>query len=148
MEIWIYWLIAAMVLIIIELFTQWISAFCFAVGSVVALLFCLADASVPLQIIALGASALIAFILCGKKLIVLNRHLSHEKHSASNIEAIHGRIGTVVEAIPAGGLGRIKIDGDNWQARNNDKEAAIAIGSTVRVLNNDSIIMIVTPVKL
>jgi membrane protein implicated in regulation of membrane protease activity len=54
----------------------------------------------------------------------------------------------VVEAIPAGGLGRIKIDGDNWQARNNDKESAIAIGSTVRVLNNDSIIMIVTPVKL
>jgi membrane protein implicated in regulation of membrane protease activity len=141
MEVWIYWLIGFIVLVILELMTQWISAFCFAVGCAVALVASFFGLSLSVQLIVLAIGALLAFVLFGKKLVSLN--MSRCDNSArSNVDALYGRKVRVTERIPSDGLGRVKVDGDNWQARSKDNEA-IEAGEMVEIVDNDSIVMIV-----
>jgi membrane protein implicated in regulation of membrane protease activity len=57
------------------------------------------------------------------------------------MDALIGRVVVVTQTIPADGdLGRIKIDGDNWQARSVNGEE-IEEGRKVRVVSYDSIII-------
>ena len=58
------------------------------------------------------------------------------------MDALIGREVRVAEDIPAGGIGRVRIDGDSWQAQSNDGRE-IAAGERVRVLSYDSIILTV-----
>jgi membrane protein implicated in regulation of membrane protease activity len=60
----------------------------------------------------------------------------------SNADALIGRKGRVVEAIEAGGFGRVQIDGDVWKAVTKDDEAVPA-GTNVRVVDRESIIITV-----
>ena len=62
------------------------------------------------------------------------------------MEALIGREGFLKREIPAdGGLGRLRIDGDDWQVRSRDGEP-VAHGTKVRVTGYDSIILTVKPV--
>ena len=58
----------------------------------------------------------------------------------SNMDALIGRVVETVEDIPQHGVGRVKVDGDRWQARcNGDME--VPAGSRVRITGYDSIIL-------
>jgi hypothetical protein len=62
MELWIFWLIAFLLLAVIEVITQWLTTFCFAVGCLVALLASLFGVSSLYQLLLLGLAALLSFI--------------------------------------------------------------------------------------
>jgi membrane protein implicated in regulation of membrane protease activity len=62
------------------------------------------------------------------------------------MDALIGRFAVVVEDIPASGLGRVKLDGDNWQAKCAGGLAA-ASSQRVEVVDYDSIILIVKPIE-
>ena len=64
----------------------------------------------------------------------------------SNADAIIGRTGEVTEAIKAGGYGRVKLDGDDWKAQS-DCAADLEIGTKVRIVGRESIIIKVVPEK-
>lgn len=65
----------------------------------------------------------------------------------TNRDALIDKIGIVTEEInPLNNSGRIKIDGDNWMAKSLNNEI-IQIGTTVTVVEIDSIVLIVKPLN-
>ncbi len=54
---------------------------------------------------------------------------------------------TPKQAIEPGRLGRVKVDGDNWQARARHPQEAFMIGQRVRIHSYDSIILTVESIK-
>lgn len=63
MELWIIWLIAAGVLILLELFTQMVWTLCMGIGCLVAALCAGLDIDLVWQIVFAGGSAVLAYIL-------------------------------------------------------------------------------------
>jgi membrane protein implicated in regulation of membrane protease activity len=145
MELWIFWLIAFLLLAVVEVMTQWLTTFCFAVGSLVALLLSLFGVSPLYQLLALGIVALIAFVLFAPYFQRLHERKGKASKGQSNMDALIGRRATVVEDIVTDGIGRVKIDGDNWQAKSTDR-AAIVRNAQVEIVNYDSIVLIVKQV--
>ena len=136
MSLWIIWLIATAVLLVIELLTGLVATFCVAVGCLMAFVAALVGFGIEVQLGALVVGVILAFK--GKK--------PHRPDYNSNMDALIGREGFLSREIPAdGGLGRLRIDGDDWQVRSNDG-SSIAHGTKVRVTGYDSIILTVKPV--
>lgn len=146
MEVWIYWLIAIAVFIIIELATQWIAAFCFALGCVAAMLLSFANVSLDIQLITMASVSIILFFILGPaiKNRLHNKTGKDKTSTYSNMDALIGRCVLVTEAIPENGIGRVKADGDNWQARTTTGKS-VEVGSNVRIISYDSIILTVEP---
>jgi membrane protein implicated in regulation of membrane protease activity len=142
MEPWIIWLIAFLLLAVVEVMTQWLTTFCLAVGCLVALICTWADVSFNYQLIALGISALVSFVFAAPYFKKLHQLKGEKSKAQSNMDALIGRKATVIEAINADRPGRVKVDGDNWQARSVDG-SVIANSVTVEVVDYDSIILIV-----
>lgn len=146
MELWIFWLIAFLLLAVIEVITQWLTTFCFAVGCLVALLASLLGVSSLYQLLLLGLAALLSFIFFAPYFQRLHQRKGAASKGQSNMDALIGRFAVVVEDIPASGLGRVKLDGDNWQAKCAGGLAA-AKSCRVEVVDYDSIILIVKPIE-
>lgn len=141
---WIIWLICAIVCGAVELLTQWVWTLCLSAGCVLALVACVAGASLPVQLIMLAVGSLIMFFLAHR---YMNRQRiggMQVQEMSSNMDAIIGRTGIVTEEIRPGMLGRVKIDGDNWQARARHESDNFQKGEQVKVLSYDSIIITVT----
>ena len=64
------------------------------------------------------------------------------KERKSNVDALIGRQGKVIETIPQGECGYVKIDGDEWRSVSADGQE-IPAGTTVQVVSRDSIILTV-----
>lgn len=141
MEVWLLWLIATAVLIIVELLTNLVATFCLAAGCLAAMLTALCGAGIEWQLGTLAIGSVVAFIAFAPFINRLSRRKSKESQSKgkSNMDALIGRIVEVIEEIPDDGTpGRVRIDGDRWQAVCPDK---CPVGSKVKVIGNDSIIL-------
>ena len=137
------WLGITLFLVILELiFTSSFALLCFAAGS----LFVAFSAYIGFGIIGQGitfaAFSLLSFIFIRPFLI---KHLN--KRSASrpktNAHALIGKRARIVESIEdIHHIGRVVIDGDNWQARATEG-TSIQVGEQVIVESIDSIILTV-----
>lgn len=148
MEIWIIWLLAAATLIGVEVLTQMVWTLCLAIGCLASTLSALLGADVALQISIAGVVSVIAYLALKpwfekwqKKAADRNRHAAR-----TGMDALLGRRGTVTDEIKPGKMGRIRIDGDNWQALAPDCDETIRRGQEVVVNAYDSIILTVRPV--
>ncbi len=147
MSLWIVWLIATAVLLVIELITGLVATFCVAVGCLFAFVVAFVGFGVETQLGALVIGVILAFVFL---VPFFNRLRKGKKNGRpdynSNMEALIGREGFINRAIPAdGALGRMRIDGDDWQVRSSSG-AAIPHGTKVRVTGYNSIILTVKPV--
>lgn len=144
MEVWIIWLIFAAALVIVELLTQWISSFCLAIGCLAAMIAELCGASVVWQLVWLAIGTIVGFVcfIPMFKHRIERKKLASDSTGASNMDALVGRKARVIVDIPSEGLGRVKLDGDNWQA---ECAIPVASGSEVKVVGYDSIILKVIP---
>lgn len=143
MEIWIMWLIATAVLVIIELMTGMVASFCLAIGCLASMIVSLFSISVNMQLLALAIGTILSFIFLAPVIRKWQQQKGKKNPKAqnSNMDALIGRIVVVTQTIPADGeLGRIRIDGDNWQARS-ISGAEIEEGRRVKVVSYDSIII-------
>ena len=145
MELWILWIIIFMLLAVVEVITQWLTTFCFAVGCLVALICSLCGVSPLYQLLLLGIAALLSFVFFAPYFQRFHERKGRFAKGDSNMDALIGRTAEVSEAIPHLELGRVKIDGDNWQARSVDG-SAIPSTHRVAVVGYDSIILIVKPI--
>lgn len=143
MELWIIWLIAAGVLILLELFTQMIWTLCMGIGCLIAAFCAGLDIEVVWQIIFAGVSAVLAYVVLMPLAKRWQRRAASRDDSRTGMDALLGRRGTVTEEIRPGQLGRVRIDGDNWQARLENPQAEARRGETVIVTAYDSIILTV-----
>ncbi|MDE6217777.1 MAG: NfeD family protein [Muribaculaceae bacterium] len=144
MDAWIIWLIAAAILIAIEVMTQTMWSLCLAAGALCAMILSLFGLTLPWQVGALAAGAIMAYIIF---LPVFRKwYESKNKHETrTGMDALLGRKATVTHEIKPGGLGRARIDGDNWQVKAPGIATTIPAGSEVTVTSYDSIILTVAP---
>ena len=148
MELWIIWLIAAAVLIVIEVATQMVWTICLAIGFVASAIAGIFGVGAAWQIAIAGIVSVIAYFALKplfekwqKKAYDKNRHIAR-----TGMDALLGRRGTVTDEIKPGKMGRVRIDGDNWQFVSNDG-TSIESGTQVRVTGYDSIILKVKPIN-
>ena len=59
----------------------------------------------------------------------------------SNADALIGQIGEVSQTIIAGDYGRVKLDGDDWKAEAPTSTENIEVGTKVKVVGRESIIL-------
>ncbi len=146
MDLWSFWLILAIALVITEVLTQTMWSLCFAVGALAALVCSVLNLDYLWQGIALICGAGIAYIAMLPW--IKKRHHKLEKASCrTGMDALLGRKAFVTHEIRPDKLGRARIDGDNWQVRCPDISAPIPSGTEVVVTGYDSIILTVEPVK-
>ena len=139
MEIWHYWALAALALVVGEILTSGFALVCFAVGAVGGAIAAAAGCSIEWQIGVFTIATLVAFLAIRPLLV----RLSKKDQIVTNADALIGRTAKVSEEInPAEGIGRVAIDGDDWKAESESGEV-IEKGAKVVVTNRESIILTV-----
>lgn len=142
-NLWQLWTITAIVCLILELMSGDFFIMCFAIGSVAAVVTAVCGASFTAQIVVFAlCSALSLWLVRPAALRYFHKNADER---VSNADALIGQEGRVSQTIPAGGDGRVALDGDDWKAVSHDG-TAIAQGTKVRVVARESIILTVEPV--
>lgn len=139
------WLIAAIVLFILEVITPGFVLANFAVASLAAALSAWMGADTAMQIVVFAIVSLISFVALRP---ILRRTIyKNKRQSPTGAAALVGREVHVTEMIPAPpGLGRVQIDGDSWRAASLSNRV-IASGAVVIVVSVDSSTVIVTEIN-
>ncbi len=135
--IWQIWLAIALLFVVAELLTMTFAFFCFALGCLTACAAAALDYGIIVQLGAFSAGTALSFLILFP---LAKKWRKRKTATASNMDALIGRTGTLIEAIAPAQLGRVKIDGDRWQARS-VAGTSIAAGTQVKVVAYDSIIL-------
>ncbi len=142
-NLWSFWLIIAIVCMIIELTSFDFYITCFAIGALGAMLAALIHCPLWLQILVWAVVAVLSICFIRP---VLTNHLHKPSHKrASNAEALMGKHGVVTQKIEADGYGYVKIDGDEWRSVSAEG-GEIGVGQKVEVVARESIILTVRPI--
>ena len=140
-----YWLIAAIILVIVEISTAAFGAICFAIGAGLAGLAAYLGANAAWQIVIFASVSLLTFIFL--RPVVLRLLDKNSINVKTNADALVGRKAVVSERIDAEQhSGRVAIDGDDWKAVSAD-HAVIEKGASVEIVKRESIILTVKPIQ-
>lgn len=134
------WTLLAVVCMILEVTSGDFFLTCFAIGALAAIVPAALHSPLWLQILVWIAVS-VPSIYFLRPFILKHLH-SKEENRRSNADALIGRVGRVVQAIPAGGHGYVQIDGDTWKSLSTTGEP-IGEGSLVVVVQRESIILTV-----
>ena len=141
MELQYYWLIAAIILVVIEIATAGFGTLCFAFGALASALAGYMGLSFTWQLAIFAVVSLLAFIFVRPFAMRFLEKKSGEVKT--NADALIGKSGMVTEEIDhTRQLGRVKVDGDEWKAITEDGHS-IAAGTEVTIIARDSIIVTV-----
>lgn len=144
MEPWHIWVIAALLLFIMEIFTPGFAVACLAIGATGSAVASAFGCTLKIQILVFAIVTLISFI--SVRPLVIKFFHSKEKSVATNTDALIGRTAIVSEGIDPLTGGRVKIDGDDWKAVSADG-GKIEAGTPVRILRLDSVIVTVEKIE-
>lgn len=147
METWIAWIVIAVVLVAVEVMTQWVWTLCLAIGCLCALLASFTGVGVPVQLAVSAVGAVMAYFLCVPHVRRWYGRMwkGQERADRTGMDALLGRKAIVTEEIRPGDLGRARIDGDNWQVRAPGIDYKVPRGAKMSVTGYDSIILTVEP---
>ena len=141
MEIYQYWLIAAFILVIVEICTAGFGSICFAFGAGFSALTAYLGGGYVWQLIVFAAVSLLTFIFLRPVIIRLLERNS--KDVKTNVDALIGRKAVVSETIDhAAHTGRVAVDGDDWKAVAED-DTVIEKGEEVTIVGRESLIVTV-----
>jgi membrane protein implicated in regulation of membrane protease activity len=129
-EAWLFWFVAAMVLLGAELlvaFTLYFGPIALAalVASVVAAL----DGSVELQVLAFAVAAVLSLLVVRP---IARRHLVIDERVKTGVETLVGKRALVLTEVTIDS-GTVKIEGQDWSARIDDEHGSIPAGRRVTV---------------
>ena len=137
------WIVAGIILFILEIITPGYVLANFGVAAIASGVAAWLGADMTIQIIVFVAVSLISFVVV--RPILSKTMLNKGEPTPTGASALIGRTAHVVERIPpAPDAGRVKIDGDNWQALSVDGKE-IAEGAIVKVVRTESIRLFVEP---
>lgn len=142
MEVWQIWVIAALILIIIEIFTSGFAIACLSVGCLAAAVSSAFEMTFEWQIGLFALGSFLAFIFIRPLVLKLMDKKTNKKQVSTNMDNLVGRKAVVTEKIESDGFGRVKIDGDDWKARMEDNGEA-EVGEKVTIVSNESIVLTV-----
>lgn len=143
--LYIFWLVAALLLIVVEIFTTTFASVCFAIGAIASGIAAYFDASINWQLIIMAIFTFTSFVLV--RPFILKFMSKKNGDIITNVDAIIGRIGRVSERIdPKAGTGRVAIDGDDWKAISTTGKI-IEKGESVKVISHESLIIYVETIN-
>ena len=138
-NMWAVWAVVAVLGLIIELSSGDFFVICFSIGAVGAAI----AAPFSNTYVQLGVFAVVTALSIFQVRPFALRYLhKNEEPRVSNADALIGQTGRVSQTIPVGEYGRVAIGGDDWKAQSVCKEP-IPVGTAVRVVNRESIIITV-----
>ena len=141
MEMYQLWLIAAIILVIVEICTAGFGSICFAIGAGLAALGAGLGLNTTWQIVVFAVVSMLTFIFL--RPVVIRFLEKKSKDVKTNADALIGRKAVVSERIDgAQHTGRVAVDGDDWKAVSTDG-SVIEKGAEVEIINRDSIILTV-----
>ncbi len=139
----IFWLIIALIMLIVEALTAGLTTIWFAGGAFAALVCALLDLPVAVQIV--------IFFIVSICLLVFTRKIFVEKlktgSQKTNVDALIGERAIVEAAIPAYGVGQVKVGGQVWSAVCEKPDMEIEAGKLVKIHAIEGVKVIVVPVK-
>lgn len=143
-HLWQIWAAIAVICLILELTSGDLFIICFSFGALVAAIVAAVGLNGYWQLVAFALFTLVCLFWVRP---LAKRYLHKgEDNRVSNADALLGRQGRVVEAIKAGGFGRVQIDGDIWKAITQGEED-IPEGTNVKVVDRASTIITVETIK-
>ncbi len=134
LDAWHLWIIAAVVLLIAEVFTPGFVLACFGIGALAGGLSAAFGMPFNGQVIIFIAASLATFF--GARPFYL-KHMSAGPGLKTNTEALVGKRGLVIaDIVPLEGRGRVKVGGEEWSAITGD-ETDIEDGATILIVRVD-----------
>jgi membrane protein implicated in regulation of membrane protease activity len=144
-EIWHIWIIVAVLLFILEIFTPAFLAACLAIGCIFAGIISSLDFGINIQLIAFSVGTLSSFF--GIRPFILKYGHKKSGDLKTNVHALVGKIGKVIVTIDNDqNQGRISVEGDDWKAESENSEI-IHAGEKVEIINVDSTLLTVRLIK-
>ena len=141
MDIWYYWVLAALLFFIIELFTTGFAFICLSFGALGAAVAALIDWGIEAQFISFAVVSIIA--LLAVRPILKRLFFRKGEKVVTNADAIIGKTGVVCMDIEANDdNGRVMIDGMDWRAKSENNEP-LPKGTKVEVVSRESLVLIV-----
>ena len=132
MEPWHYWIIAGLILCILEMFTGDFVLLGLGIAAVGASFTAASDASVNWQLTTF-AFVSIAFIF-GVRPVAKRHFYKNSDPRPSNINALIGKTATVLEPINGDhGVGRVKLGSEEWRAITAPSTNEIPSGAVVKI---------------
>lgn len=144
MEAWHIWIIAALLLFIVEIFTSGFAIVCLSIGALCGALASVFSEDFKIQLLCFAIGTLIAFMAVRPLLLKCFRKKKND--TPTNAEGLIGKTVTVCESIDTNDGGRVQIDGDNWKAVSEDG-MPIEKGEKAVVTKIDSIVLTVKKLK-
>ncbi|MBX5438814.1 MAG: NfeD family protein [Thermoflavifilum sp.] len=140
---WFYWLIGAIVLMLLELLFSGFVLLCFGFAALLTSLISLLGIGVELQLLSFIIFTVIAFVTIRPFFL---RHMAPKGGLVeTNVYALIGMVCRVIEDIdPDAHTGRVKVRGEEWGAMSHNAQK-IPAGSKVKVLNISGNKLIVQP---
>ena len=140
MQMSVFWLIAMVVLLVIEAVVPGLISIWFALGALAALISALFHAPIWLQIVWFVAVSVIALVLTRP----LVRKYVNGRITPTNADMVIGKDAVVTEAIDnLHARGAVLLDGKTWTARMDRETDKAEKGETVRVLRIEGVKLIV-----
>ena len=140
---WHAWIIAGVVLLIVELVTPGFVMACFGVACLVAGAVSAFGVGLGWELAVFSVASLA--LLVGIRPIVARHFAPRGGGLKTNVDALVGKRGLVTEAIdPARGAGRVSVGGDDWMA-SPEADAPIAEGAQVTVVRVEGTRIVVRP---
>ena len=141
MDSWI-WLILIVVFLVAEAATTALISLWFAVGALAALIVSVFTENPAVQIVVF---AVVSAITLAVMVPALAKRRANQKPPVTNgAQLALGKRGVVLKAILPGVIGRVRVDGLDWQAR---ADAALPEGSRCQVTAADGAVLTVTAVE-
>ncbi len=139
----VFWLIIALIMLIVEALTAGLTTIWFAGGAFAALVCALLDLPTAVQIV--------IFFIVSICLLVFTRKIFVEKlktgSQKTNVDALIGERAIVEAAIPAYGVGQVKVGSQVWSAVCEKPDMEIEAGKLVKIHAIEGVKVIVVPVK-
>ncbi len=113
-EVWQLWLAAAMGLIILEVFVPGFVLACLGVGALAGAMGAALGWSLSVQLVSVAVLSLVSFFFLRPTAL----RMFQSDGARTGVDALVGRECTVTTGFDAStGLGRCKVDGDDWRAQ-------------------------------
>lgn len=130
MELWLIWLVIAVVFGVAEIFTLTAALGVLGVASAVPAVLAAVGLPLPLQLAAFAVSATAGVLLVRP---IALRHMSRPQLERFGVDALVGKRAYVVREVNDRD-GLVRIDGEEWTARSFDEVSVMPAGAPVNVM--------------
>jgi membrane protein implicated in regulation of membrane protease activity len=141
MDVWVIWLIIAVVLAVAEIFTLTAALGLLGAAALIASVSAVIGLPVPLQFVVFAVASAAGVVVLRP---IAQRHMSAPQRRDFGVDALLGKPAYVLQEV-TGRNGRVRIGGEEWTARAIDDSVVIPIGATADVLQIDGATAVVYP---